>query len=261
MRQLDATQYWFWDGYFGVVDLHDFTYERWGRLGVEPAVCFRIALVILDNPTQRTAGYRQAVSELIRWVAEDARADDDSSKLARDHLERLTDQDFRAQGEWSAWWNEAGSYAFWSEDEGRLEIATDTTDITEALARNDLLLDGEEYWFYAGRGWLSGGEEEGNFVFGSLRIPPHGFNFRVEATQLSDRDAKERGYRRALENLVADGLMLPTPRPQGLDSILRQMSTLTGESFADRDAWLGWWNTNRSRLVLSADGTRLIVRD
>ena len=261
MRQLDATQYWFWDGYFGVVDIHDFTYERLGRLGVEPTVCFRIALVVLDNPTQRTAGYRQAISELIRWVADDPDTDEDSSELSRDHLERLTGQDFESKGEWAGWWNEARSYAFWSEDAGRLEIATDAADVNEALTPDDLLLDAEEYWFYTGRGWLSESAEEGNFMLGSLRIPPHGYNFRVDAAQLRDRTAKERGYRRALENLVADGLMLPAAQPQGLDSILRQMGTLTGESFADRDAGLGWWNTNRSRLVLSADGTRLIVRD
>ena len=78
---------------------------------------------------------------------------------------------------------------------------------------------------------------------------------------LTDREAKEHGYRRALENLVVDGLLSLENEGADLDSVIRQITQLTDQRFTDRDRWIDWWNENHERLALSDDGTHLVVRD
>ena len=93
-----------------------------------------------------------------------------------------------------------------------------------------------------------------------MLFPPHDVNYRVLSTGLQDRAAKERGYRRALDNLFVDGLLLPGLQGNNLDTLIDQISGLTGERHDDRESWVAWWNLNRERLVLSAAGDRLVVR-
>jgi hypothetical protein len=80
------------------------------------------------------------------------------------------------------------------------------------------------------------------------------------AAELADRGAKEQGYSRALENMIVDGLLSPELPRHSIESIIAQIATLTEENYVDRNSWLIWWNTNGGRLVLSASGNRLIVR-
>jgi len=260
VRNLDAMQYWFWDGYFGLVDLHDFTDERWGRLGLDPGVCFRIALVVVNNPQLKSAGYRQAVGELLQWVPDDDSSLHETAKLAIERLERITGEDFDNFPEWTAWWEVSQDFVMWSEEEQRLVLVPEAQAAGEMVHTDALTLEPEEYWFYAGRGWLSEREPLGDFVFGSVLIPPHDFNYRVLWTGLQDRAAKEKGYRRALDNLFVDGLLSPALPGNSIDTLIDQISGLTGESHDDRDAWVTWWNLNRESLVLSAAGDRLVVR-
>jgi len=260
VRNLDALQYWFWEGFSGLVDVHDFTHERWGRLGADNSICFRIALVVVNNPQLKSAGYRQAVNELLQWAFDEGRADKRAAKSALEQLERVTGEDFDGAEQWIAWWQESQDFVMWSEEQERLVVVAEAQQAGETVHVDALLLDAEEYWFYAGRGWLSESDPVGEYVFGSVLIPPHDFNFRAVSAQLQDRDAKERGYRRALDNLFVDGLLLPDLQGNSLDTIIRRISRLTEESYSDRDGWVRWWNQSRDRLVLSPAGDRLVVR-
>lgn len=258
VRNLDAMQYWFWDAYFGHVDVHDFTHERWGRLAVEPTVCFRIALVIIDNPQLRTAGYRQAVTELLQW-AQDDEEEAETERIFR-QLERITGEDFDSRAAWAEWWVESEPFVIWSPEDEKLVVVEDAQQAGEIVHEDALMLEPEEYWFYEGRGWIVEGEVVGEQMFGSVTIPPHDFNFRISAADLQDRVAKERGYRRALDNLFVDGLLLPDLGESRVARIVGRLGALTGETHADRDAWVTWWQRNRERLVLSPAGDRLVVR-
>lgn len=257
VRSLDAMQYWFWDAYFGHVDVHDFTHERWGRLGVDPSICFRIALVVVENTELKTAGYRQAVSELLQWVVDDP--DDDAERTVR-QLERITGESFDTRAEWISWWEQSEPFVMWSPSEERLVVMTEAQEAGESVHANALRLDAEEYWFYAARGWISDAEPVGEYVFGEVLIPPHGYNFRVAAAELQDSSAKERGYRRALDNLFVDGVLLPDVGAGSLERLMERIASLTDQTHASRDEWISWWNENRDRLVLAPDGERLIVR-
>ncbi|MEC7901046.1 MAG: hypothetical protein VX385_04375, partial [Acidobacteriota bacterium] len=148
----------------------------------------------------------------------------------------------------------------WSEEEARLIVIISAMEAGEPIHHEAIVLAAEEYWFYAGRGWILESEPVGRYVLGRVLIPPHDFNFRILEADLVDRDAKERGYLRALENMIVDGLLLPELLGDSLESIIAQIATLTGESYVDRHSWVDWWNTNGDSLILSASGNRLIVR-
>jgi len=259
VRNFDAMQYWFWDAYFGHVDVHDFTHERWGRLGLDPSICFRIALVVIEDGQLKSAGYRQAVTELVQWVGDERDERDEDGRRAATQLQKITGEDFDTGAEWAEWWERSEPFVIWSADDDRLVVMTEAQAAGEVVHEDALALEPEEYWFYAGRGWISEREPVGEYIFGTVAIPPHDLNFRVTVAELRDRDAKERGYRRALDNVFVDGLLLPDLSEASEHRLITRLVELTGESHADRDAWVAWWNENRDRLVLSPAGDRLIV--
>jgi hypothetical protein len=252
-------QYWFWEAYFGHVDVHDFTHERWGRLGIDPSICFRIAKVVVENEELRTAGYRQAVNELLQWISEDPATTDEEGRRAEQQLEKITGERFDSRAEWTEWWERSEPYVTWSDDEQRLVVVEEAQAAGETVHEDALMLDAEEYWFYDARGWISQDETVGDFIYGAVLIPPHAFNFRVAEADLVGRDAKERGYRRALDNLFVDGLLLDDLSDADTGRVIERIAALTGESRPDRAAWVTWWRENRDRLVLSPAGDHLIV--
>ena len=259
MRTLDAMEYWFWDTFSGLVEVHDINQERVGRFEIDNRICFRIALITVENPQQKNAGIRQAVGELIMWLA----GDDVEGRVAgraNARLERITGEQFDTYDDWTEWWEPRRDFVLWSDDEDRLIVVTSAMEAGEAIHEEAMELSAEEYWFYAGRGWILESESVGNYTLGTVLIPPHDFNFRIEADQLRDRGAKQQGFRRALENLVVDGLLSPQLSGDGLESIIEQIAALTEETYAERGRWVAWWNTNGARLVLSASGDKLIVR-
>lgn len=259
VRSLDAMEYWFWDAFSGFSEVQDLEQERLGRFVIDPGICFRIALITLDNSQQKNAGIRQAVSELIMWTA-DGNPDEETAERAMRRLKQITEENFDTYTEWTAWWETRKNYVLWSEEEARLIVIISAMEAGEPIHHEAIVLAAEEYWFYAGRGWILESEPVGRYVLGTVLIPPHDFNFRILEADLVDRDAKERGYLRALENMIVDGLLLPELLGDSLESIIAQIATLTGESYVDRHSWVDWWNTNGDSLILSASGNRLIVR-
>ena len=259
VRTLDAMEYWFWDAFSGLSEVQDLEQERLGRFVIDPGICFRIALINIDNSQQKNAGIRQAVSELIMWAADDS-PDKEAAERAIRRLEQITGEGFDTYTEWAAWWEPRNNYVLWSDEEARLIVIISAMEAGEPIHHEAMVLTAEEYWFYAGRGWILESEPVGRYVLGTVLIPPHDFNFRILEADLVNRDAKERGYLRALENMIVGGLLSPELLGDSLESIIAQIATLTKESYVDRHSWVAWWNTNGDRLILSASGNRLIIR-
>ncbi|MFQ5745426.1 MAG: hypothetical protein ACE5HV_17875 [Acidobacteriota bacterium] len=262
IRRLDAGQYWFWDAYFGLAELQDAEGERFGRLSFDPQVCFRVQLEGLNDPSARTRGYRQAIVELMKWVAEraDPEGKEVNSAAARLQLEKVTGRQFATHEAWTRWWNENKDFLWWSVESGHLEVDEVAKRAGAPLNDDFMLLKAEDYWFYSARGWIVRSRQVGDFIQGSVLIPPHGYTFRIREADLDDRQAKERGYRLALENLIFDGLKLPELQGTSPQWIIAQLGRISGEHFQDRDSWISWWEENKDRLQLSADGRRLTVR-
>lgn len=262
IRVLDSTEYWFWDGYFGVTELTDIETERIGRLALDPNVCFRVALSGLDDIGIRTRGYRLAVAELLKWVNDD-RGDplaSSNSAVAKEQLKELTGLEHGTDDEWVAWWTANRDFVWWSEDQERLEIDEDAKRAGIPLHDEVQVLSAEEYWFYEGRGWLTRVREIGDYVRGSVLMPPQLYNFQALAADLENRVAKQTGYVRAVQNLIFDGMLMPELQGVSLESIVARLTELTGEEFEEREAWVEWWELNHERLQLSADGNSLVVQ-
>lgn len=260
VRRLDAMSYWFWDGYFGVADELDLAGERQGRLGVDEAVCFRISVAALDDPVARTRGYRQAVDRLIQWIDDlpDTTDPESSEERARRALRRLTGQRLETGERWAAWWSRNRDYVWSAETPGRLEVDETAREAGAPIDDDALVLGPEEYWFYEGRGWISRRESRGEYLLGEVSIPPHGYAFRARTAELEDRGAKLHGYRRALESLIVDGLMVSERSESDARDIMALARALTSQEFDSPDAWIDWWRHQRDRLQLSADGQRLV---
>ncbi len=262
IRVLDATQYWFWDAYFGVTEITDLGSERIGRVVIDPNICFRVLRIRLDDPSSKTRGYRLAVEELLKWVTDESGSnrEESYSSMARDQLAEITGQRFRSVDEWVSWWNTNEDFIGWSEDHGRLAVDTEARRAGTPLLDDVLMLSSEEYWFYEGRGWLSRVQPAGDFIRGTLLMPPQLYNFRIRAEELEDIEAKRSGYLRAVRSLIFDGFLSPELQGTDHDSVIELLSRLTGQSFDTRSAWIRWWDGNHRRLRLTPGGDRLAVQ-
>ena len=262
IRVLDATQYWFWDAYFGVTEITDLGNERIGRVVIDPNICFRVLRIGLDDPSPKIRGYRLAVEELLKWITDESEPDreETNSSMAREQLVKITGQQFRSVDEWTRWWNANEDFVAWSEDHERLAVDAAAMRAGAPLLDDVMTLDAEEYWFYEGRGWLSRVQPAGDFVRGALLMPPQLYNFRIKAEDLEDIEAKRAGYLRAVQSLIFDGLLSPELQGTDSDSVIDLLSHLTGQSFDTRNAWIRWWDGNHRRLQLTQGGNRLAVQ-
>jgi len=262
IRVLDATQYWFWDAYFGVTEITDLGNQRIGRVVIDPNVCFRVLRIGLEDVSSKTRGYRLAVEELLKWVTDESGSnhEESNSSMARVQLTKITGQQFRSVDEWLSWWNTYEDFVGWSEENGRLAVDADAKLAGTPLLDDIMVLSAEEYWFYDGRGWLSRVQPVGDDVRGALLMPPQLYNFRIRAEELEDIEAKRAGYLRAVQSLIFDGLLSPELQGTDRDSVIELLSHLTGQSFDTRNAWIRWWDGNHRRLQLTPGGERLAVQ-
>ena len=262
IRVLDATEYWFWDAYFGVTEITDLGNERIGRVVIDPNICFRVLRIGLDDHNPKTRGYRLAVEELLKWVTDETSSNREgsNSSMAREQLTKITGQQFRGVNEWIGWWNANEDFVGWSEDDGRLAVDVEARLAGTPLLDDIVVLSAEEYWFYEGRGWLSRVQPVGDYVRGALLMPPQLYNFTIRAEELEDIEAKNAGYLRAVQSLIFDGLLSPELQGASRDSVIELLSHLTGQSFNSRDAWISWWDGNHRRLRLTPGGERLTVQ-
>jgi hypothetical protein len=262
IRILDATQYWFWSGYFGVTELTDLGNERIGRVVVDPNICFRVLRVGLDDPSAKTRGYRLAVEELLKWVTDEppVQGEDSNSSMARERLTEITGQRFRDVEGWVSWWNANRDFLWWSQSDERLVVDMEARRAGTPLLDDVLVLSSEEYWFYEARGWMRNAQVAGDHVHGAVLMPPQLYNFRVRAEELEDADAKRAGYKRAVRSLIFDGLLSPELQGTDQDSVIALLFNLTGQRFGNRNAWIHWWERNHLSLQLTPGGDRLAVQ-
>lgn len=260
VRELSGVNYWLWEGYGGVEDVVDDGVMLTGRVSSTPDICFRVARLALEEPLARTHGYKLAIMEWFkRLPREPAKWETDpESHTARQHLKILTAQDFPSQEQWTKWWEENNDYLLWSDAAGHLII-----DEEAKRAQTPVLEPGEipatQYWFWQARDWLKDIHEDGAFIRGQ-GWTEHGYQkFRIPKGALTDRAAKEEGYKEAVRGYILGGVTLPELKGAALEKFMVRLRDLTGESFQKREEWVEWWNEHKDRLVLSADGQRLVA--
>ncbi len=260
VREFSGVNYWLWEGYVGVEDVIDDGVMLTGRVSSDLGICFRVSRLALKNPLARTQGYKLAVMEWFKRLPKQAEQweTDPESRIARQHLEILTGQDFPSQEQWTEWWEENNDYLLWSDAVGHLII-----DEEAKLAQTPVVEAGEitatQYWFWQARNWLKDIREDGVFIRGQ-GWTEHGYQkFRISKGALRDRTAKEEGYKEAVRGYILGGVALPELKGAALEQFMARLRDLTGESFQKREEWVEWWNEHKDRLVLSTDGRRLVA--
>lgn len=260
VREFSGVNYWLWEGYTGVEDVVDDSVMLTGRVSSDPDICFRVARLALEEPLARTYGYKLAIMEWFkRLPREPVKLETDhEGRTARQHLKILTGQDFPSQEQWTEWWMENNEYLLWSDAAGHLII-----DEEAKRAQTPVLEPGEitatQYWFWQARDWLKDTREDGAFIRGQ-GWTEHGYQkFRIPKGALTDRAAKAEGYKEAVRGYILSGVALPELKDAALEKFMARLRDLTGESFQKREEWVEWWNESKDRLVLSADGRRLVA--
>lgn len=260
VRELSGVNYWLWEGYVGAEDVVDDGVTLTGRVSSDPDICFRVSRLALEEPLARTHGYKLAVMEWFKQLPREAERweTDPEGYTARQHLKILTGQDFASQEQWTKWWMENNEYLLWSDAVGHLII-----DEEAKRAQTPVLEPGEitatQYWFWQARDWLKDIREEDAFIRGQ-GWTEHGYQkFRISKGALTDRTAKEAGYKEAVKGYILGGVALPELKDAALEKFMARLRDLTGESFQKREEWMEWWNEHKDRLVLSTDGQRLVA--
>lgn len=257
-REFSAAEYWMWQGYLGVTQEHDAGGTRSGRLASDPGSCFRVNLEALKDPFERTRGYKRAVAEWLKVLLHGG-AD---AELARRRIQALTGQPALTADDFKAWWIENNDYLRWSDRSQRLEI-----DAAAKAARSPIVplqptqaISAERYWYYEGMGWLRGLHRTDDALEGKAWTGETEIRVRVPSTVIGDRDAKEQGYRHAVQTMIEDRLRLSGLGERAAATLMARLREVTSESFEDRQAWITWWNRTKDSLALSQDGQRLVVK-
>jgi len=261
-RTFDSEQYWFWEGYLGVTDIKKSSGEISGRLTLDPSICFRVEADTLDDPTARTRGYKEAVSQWFLRIPEaEDRWNEPDVVRAREAFARLTGRHFERRTDLANWSRENSNYLLFSEEEGHLIVVEEAKKSGRPVAQAALKIPAAEYWSLEGQGAIRESYDEGDHLILWVWIPPEGEQLvQVAKSELEDRSSKEEGYRHALSLLILDGVGLEGLSEESVEKFMTRLESLTGESHSTPAEWIEWWKRNKDDLVLSSDGRRLTVR-
>ncbi len=85
--------------------------------------------------------------------------------------------------------------------------------------------------------------------------------YYVTREDFDNRNIRERGYTQSLTLEMSRFRDDPQYSRQHYPRINERLARLTGLRFAALEDWLGWWNLNKDRLVLSEDGQHLVFEE
>lgn len=262
VRNSSGVNYWFWQGYSGVEDTIEEGLAVTGHLSTDPSVCLRVLRSELNEPSARTQGYKLAVLEWFKRLPVNLEQPphDADDLTARQHLRALTGQEFSSREQWTHWWVDNNDYLRWSDTAGRLVVDEEAKRARAPIAEAVQEITPTYYWYLQARDWLKEVHEAGESISGQAWTE-HGYTkFRVAKSVLSDRAAKEQGYKDAVRAYIVTDAASPTVTGAAAEKFMTRLRELTDENFREREEWLQWWTENADRLALSEDGQRLVVR-
>jgi len=260
-RNFNGEEFWFWEAHTGVENIQDRDNYRFGRLVNDPGICFRVPLASIAEPIARTVGYKRATAELHGMVyVKQADWNQPALHVLRAKITKLTGQDFSSFSQFQTWWFENNDYLIWSEAEGHLIVdeAAKRTKNPIAPLHPIQEINAERYWFFEGMGWLRQTGEDSEYIEGTAWTGDKEQKVRIQKVYLTDRAAKQRGYLEAVKTIIQDRLSLKELGITGERELINRLQVITGKKLEDRQSWIQWWTVNRSSLVLSQDGQRLI---
>ena len=277
--EIPVEAYWAAELYPGVEQVKDEASERRGFFSPgAQGRCFRVLLAELADPDQRVRGYEQAIAEMGSYLGSgDPTAFRPLDKLKAPALRQfdpafnwprvraILDRDFPTVEAFRTWFEENKDYLYWSDEKHALVPDEAAKAAGRPRIEADLVqLDPGEYWFLQGVGNVVGAHEEDGLLRAECTWPQGARRSRcsIPKDQLSDRKAREAGYRRAAQYLVESfdpGPDRPPLPPEFAKALSDRLDALTQAGLSSAAAWRRWWNENKGRLELAPDGTHLVA--
>jgi hypothetical protein len=238
--------------------------------------CFRVSLADLADPDRRVRGYEQAIAEMGSYLGSgDPTAFRPLDKLKAPALRQfdpafnwprvraILDRDFPTVEAFRTWFEENKDYLYWSDEKHALVLDEAARAAGQPrIEVGAVQLDSEVYWFLQGVGNVVGATRRAVSARECTGPAVPAQPVLIPKDQLSDRKAREAGYRRAVEYLVGTfdtGPDRPPLPPQFASAVSDRLNALTQAGLSSAAAWRRWWNENKDRLQLPPDGTHLVA--
>lgn len=184
----------------------------------------------------------------------------------RERVYALTGQRFETPEAAQAWWEEHRYYLRLNPDTGQLLVDEDAKAQGEYAVESVPAVAVRSYWRGMARQTIDRIGARGGYLLFRWTVDEPLVRGHVRRVRLIETQAPAPhllGFLDGLDSLI-DELRPrydPEPIPGARDTVerLEVLHQLTGRSFSSIEDWRPWYDANKDRLVLSEDGTRLVL--
>jgi hypothetical protein len=278
-REISGANYWYWDAYLGVVNIVDTKDVRTGRLNNKhDNSCFTTSLIEINDQLNRLIGYKTAVSELfklhggtvevLKLYKWEKRGEKYITALEQkifnieSKITSLLGADITIDDQGEKWWHENQDYMYLSEDKQKLLLDSVAKKQKKPIHETnpEREISAEDFWIYSVSPAYEQTKITDKYIHGRVMTEHSPYKFRVQKFKLNDRKTKENVYKTILENEI---MYFKNARESKQHSYLKyataRLKNVTGLDYTDSQTWINWWEKNKDKLVLSKDGTVLVV--
>lgn len=278
-KEISGSNYWHWLAYPGVKNFEDKDNIRAGRSKHSPSnICFTVDLHEVNDPLNRLIGYKIAVSELfnlhggsvevLKFYKWDKREKKYITALKQKILnyksiiKSLVETDITIDDQGEKWWHENKDYMYLSDDKQKLLLDSVAKKQKKPIHETnpEREISAEDFWIYSVSPAYEQTKITDKYIHGSVMTEHSPYKFRVQKSKLNDRKTKENVYKSILENEI---MYFKNARESKelsyLEYATARLKNITGLDYKDSQTWINWWDKNKDDLVLSKDGTVLVV--
>lgn len=259
----DPISYWLWERYSGIGVLTETGGQRlWTQFG-RLSPCYTTPLSGINDPMTRIWGYRMAIEEWSLSLPFDAKKWSTPETVAvRQKISQLVGRNFESLADFQAWWQENADYLTVDPASQRMVVDEEAKRAKRPVTtrNSEQEISAESYWFYEGMRALSEVTDDGAVIRGKTwTYDPHQaeIRFRVAKPALTDRQAKEAGYKRAVELLIdklGEQVEYDETRARPLQTSLTRITRM---KFSGPHAWSNWWRAHKDTITLDRQGAAL----
>jgi hypothetical protein len=278
-KEISGSIYWYWLAYPGVKNFEDKDSIRTGRSKHSPSnICFTVDLHEVNDPLNRLIGYKIAVSELFnlyggsievlryyKWEKREKKyitALEQKILIYKSLIKSLVGTDITIDDQGEKWWHENKDYMNLSEDKQKLLLDAVAKKQKKPIHETnpEREISAEDFWIYSVSPVYEQTKITDKYIHGSVMTEHSPYKFRVQKFRLNDRKTKENVYKSILKNEI---MYFKNARESKelsyLEYATARLKNLTGLDYTDSQTWIKWWDKNKDKLVLSKDGTVLVV--
>jgi len=249
---LDTTGEFYWtnERLYGVDFVRDDDGVRTWMITGRIEYCFLTKIADIDAPSSRIFGYRNVAEQILGGLPDSPKLwDSPDAKARRQKLAELIGRDFQSIDEAGLWWRDNADYLTWSDRDARLVIDEEARGESRRITTRDVEneIDAAYYWYLNGAGGIRQLADDGVTLRGLAwtrdSMQPE-VRFRIAKTLLDDRNARERGLRRALETLMD----IVGESASSFHDLQSPIERLAGKRFASAAAAVQWWSASKTQL-------------